>query len=258
LFAHVSKTLARHINLRRIVAFHRRRLSRKIFKQSGGVIKHGPFAGMILLDDPRWGQPDQAAMIFGMYEQEVLENLANAPPQFRTFVDIGAADGYYAVGLVKCGKVDRAICFEAHPQGRATIARLAEQNGVSDKVTILGAASEHFVDMLNAYKVNSGETMVLVDIEGAEFKVLTEKVFASLRSSMIIVETHAHIYDDPEAEMDLLRKRASRTHRSTSWYPGARNPSVFKELEDFPETDRWIICSEGRYEIQQWLRFDPL
>ena len=222
------------------------------------MIQHGPFLGMVLLDNPRWGQPDQGAMIFGMYEQEVLESLANAPARFKTFVDIGAADGYYAVGLLKCGKVDRAICFQADSDGRATIARLAAKNGVSDKVTILGVASEHFVDMLSTYKVNSSETMFLVDIEGAEFKVLTEKVFASLKGSMFIVETHAHIYNDPEAEMKSLIKRASATHRSTNWYPGPRNPSMFKELESFPETDRWIICSEGRYEIQQWLRFDPL
>jgi len=258
LLAHVAKNLARHISMRRIVNFHRRRLSQKVFKQCGGVIWHGPFSGMLLLGDPRWGASDQGAMILGMYEQEVLESLVNAPAHFRTFVDIGAADGYYAVGLLKSGRVDRAICFEADPEGRATIARLAAKNGVSDKVTILGAASDHFVGMLDAYKVNSSETMFLVDIEGAEFKVLTEEVFASLKNSMIIVEAHAHIYADPQTEMEGLIKRASTTHRSTIWYPGPRNPSTFKELEDFPETDRWIICSEGRHEIQQWLRFDPL
>ena len=100
--------------------------------------------------------------------------------------------------------------------------------------------------------------MVLVDIEGAEFKVLTEEVFAFLKSSMIIVETHAHIYADPKEEMEGLNQSAAKTHRSTTWYPGPRNPSIFRELDDLPETDRWIICSEGRHEIQQWLRFDPL
>jgi predicted O-methyltransferase YrrM len=258
LLAHVAKILARHINLRRVVALHRRRLSRKIFKQCGGVIQHGPFSGMRLLGDPRWGLSDQGAMILGMYEQEVLESLADAPAHFRVFVDIGAADGYYAVGLLKSGRVERAVGFEANPEGRATIARLAAKNGVSDKVTILGAASDNFVEMLSACNVNSSETMFLVDIEGAEFKVLTEEVFAFLKDSMIIVETHAHIYPDPQAEMEGLIKRASATHRSTTRYPGPRNPSIFKELEDFSETDRWIVCSEGRHEIQQWLRFDPL
>jgi predicted O-methyltransferase YrrM len=250
--------MTRHIDLRRIVNLHRRHLSEKLFKQYGGVVRYGPFSGMVLLGDPRWGPSDQGAMIFGMYEQEVLESLANAPAHFKTFVDIGAADGYYAVGLLKSGKVERTICFEADPEGRATIARLAAKNGVSDKVTILGAASDHLVGMLDACKLNTSDTMFLIDIEGAEFKVLTKEAFASLKDSMVIVETHAHIYPDPQAEMDGLIKRASATHLATNWYPGPRNPSMFKELEGFSETDRWIICSEGRNEIQQWLRFDPL
>ena len=99
---------------------------------------------MVLLGDPRWGLADQGAMILGMYEQEVLESLASASENFRVFIDIGAADGYYAVGLLRSGRVDRAICFEANPEGRATIARLAEKNGVSDKMTILGPATDSF------------------------------------------------------------------------------------------------------------------
>jgi hypothetical protein len=197
-------------------------------------------------------------MVLGLYEQEVLDNLMKAPDHFRVFVDVGAADGYYAVGLLHSGKVDRSVAFEARPEGQTAITLLAAQNGVSDKITILGTASDRFVDTLSAYKINSHETMFLIDIEGAEFKILTEDVFAFLKDSLIVVETHAHIYDDPQGEIQRLIKIASMTHRVTTWYPGARNPWTIKELDDFPEIDRWILCSEGRFEVQQWLRFDPL
>lgn len=254
----VAKTFGRHLNLRRIVGLYRRRLSRKIFAQCGGIIQYGPFAGMHWLDNPHRGRSEQGGIIFGLYEQEVLENLVGAPSGYRVFVDVGAADGYYAVGLLHTGRVDRSVAFESMAECRAAIARLAAENSVSDKITILGTASDRFEDMLSAHKINSQESMFLFDIEGAEFKILTEKVFDFLRNSLIIVETHAHIYADPQGEMDRLIKRASRTHRATTWYPGARNPWTIKELDEFPEIDRWILCSEGRYEIQQWLRFDPL
>lgn len=74
----------------------------------------------------------------------------------------------------------------------------------------------------------------------------------------MIVETHAHIYPDPQGELDGLIQKASKTHTVMNWLPGARNPWTIKELENFTELDRWILCSEGRVEVQQWLRFDPL
>jgi hypothetical protein len=197
-------------------------------------------------------------MILGLYEQEVLTNLVEAPTRYRVFVDVGAADGYYAVGLLHSGRVDRSVAFETIPECRTAIARLAAANGVADKITVLGTASDSFVDTLSVNKINSHETMFLIDIEGAEFKVLTEEVFTFLKDSLIVVETHAHIYPDPEGEMERLILRASKTHRASNWYPGARNPWTIKELENFSEIDRWILCSEGRFEVQQWLRFDPL
>ncbi len=255
---HVAKTLKRHLNLRRVVGFYRRRLSRKIFAQCNGIIRYGPFAGMHWLDNPHRGRSEQGGMILGLYEQEVIENLVGAPARFRVFVDVGAADGYYAVGLLHSGRVDRSVAFESMPECRAAIGQLAAENGVSDKITILGTASDHFDDMLRTHKINSHETMFLIDIEGAEFKILTERVFAFLKDSLIVVETHAHIYADPQGEMERLIKTASMTHRATTWYPGPRNPWTIKELDNFPEIDRWILCSEGRWEVQQWLRFDPL
>jgi hypothetical protein len=254
----VTKALRRHFNLRRIVGLYRRHLSRKIFVQCGGVVQYGPFAGMHWLDNPHRGRSEQGGMILGLYEQEVLENLVRAPAHFRVFVDVGAADGYYAVGLLHNGRVDRSVAFESMPECRAAIARLAAKNNVSDKIAILGTVSDHFDDILRTHKINSHETMFLIDIEGTEFQILTERVFAFLKGSLIVVETHAHIYADPNAEMERLIKTASATHRATTWFPGPRNPWTLRELDDFPEIDRWILCSEGRYEVQQWIRFDPL
>ncbi len=241
-----------------MVGLYRRRLSRKVFALCGGIIHQGPFVGMRWLDHPGWGRSEQGAIVLGLYEQEVSQHLTNAPDRYRVFVDVGAADGYYAVGLLFNRTVDRCIAFESIPECRAAIARLAAENHVSDKITVLGTASDHFVDTLRAHGIKSPETMFLIDIEGAEFELLTEEVFAFLKDSMIIVETHAHIYLHPQAMIEQMIKAASSTHQVSSWYPGARNPWVLKELESFSELDRWILCSEGRTELQQWLRFDPL
>jgi len=241
-----------------VVGLYRRGLSRKIFAECNGIVRYGPFAGMHWLDNPRRGRSEQGVILLGLYEQEVIENLVKAPEHFRVFVDVGAADGYYAVGLLHSGRVDRSVAFETVSEFREGIARLATENNVSEKITILGTAADSFVDVLRAQKVVPHETMLLMDIEGAEFKVLTDEVFAFLKDSLIVVETHAHIFADPQGEIDRLIENASKTHRVTAWYPGPRNPWAIKELDSYAEIDRWILCSEGRFEVQQWLRFDPL
>jgi hypothetical protein len=254
-FASVFK---RSFSFRRVVSLYRRRLSQKVFAQCGGIVRYGPFTGMRWLGDPNWGLGEQGAMVLGLYEQEVLQSLSEAPSRFQVFVDVGAADGYYAVGMLHAGKVAHSIAFEIDPESQKAIARLAAANGVADRITILGAASDQFVETMRQQKIESDKTMFLFDIEGYEFKVLTEDVFAFLRNSLIIVETHAHIYPDPPGELARLIERSAKTHRATSWHPGPRNPWTIRELDGYPEIDRWILCSEGRFEPQQWLRFDPL
>jgi hypothetical protein len=258
LLLRLAKTLKGRLTFRRVVGLYRRRLSRTIFANLNGVVRYGPFAGLRWLDNPRWGRSEQGVMMLGLYEQEVLTNLVGAPDRFRVFVDVGAADGYYAVGFLHSGRVDRSVAFEMIPECRQAIKLLAIENGVADKIEILGAASDKFVDDLAKQKIVSSETMFLIDIEGAEFEVLTEEVFEFLKESLIVVEMHAHIYPDPQGQLDRLIEKAYKTHTVTSWLPGARNPWTIKELESFTEIDRWILCSEGRVEVQQWLRFDPL
>jgi hypothetical protein len=175
-------------------------------------------------------------MILGLYEQEVMENLVGAPARFGVFVDVGAADGYYAVGLLYSGRVDRSVAFESLPEGREAIARLAAENGVSDKITILGTASDHFDDTIRVHKINSQESMFLIDIEGAAFKVLTEKVFVLLKDSLIVVETHAHIYADPQGRWNaslrpLPRHTAQRPSLQDLVIPGrSRNSMTSQRL----------------------------
>ncbi|MGA2847854.1 MAG: hypothetical protein ABSE46_02575 [Terracidiphilus sp.] len=146
-----------------------------------------------------------------------------APVRYRVFVDVGAADGYYAVGLLFSGRVERSVAFETIPEYRAAIAQLANKNGVADKITILGTASGRFADVLVKNQITSRETMFLIDIEGAEFELLTKEVFTALSDSLIVVETHAHIYADLQGEMNRLIEKASATHSVTAWYPGAQS-----------------------------------
>ena len=128
-----------------------------------------------MLKDTNWGEGDRAAMLLGIYEMEVAASLADVPEGYRIFVDIGAADGYYSVGLLHSDKFDRAICFEINEFGRRTISRLAAQNDVATRITLLEGADPGFPEKLAGIGADLSKCVFLLDIEGHEFDLLTER-----------------------------------------------------------------------------------
>ena len=153
---------------RKETVYERRlRVSKEVFEMMNGVVGYGPLKGLKLADDAWWGAPDKASMLLGLYEQELLDVLTSKPLINKSyFIDIGAADGYYGIGLVMAGFYKKSFCFEISEKGRLTIKNNAEVNGVSDKVQVFGAADQALAQHLPQECIQ--DAVVLVDIEGGE------------------------------------------------------------------------------------------
>ncbi len=177
------------------------------------------------------------------------------PPQYRLFVDLGAADGYYGIGAVLSERFDRSWCFEIEARGREVIAREAVKNGVADKIVIRGEATPAFHAELS--DAERREAVLLVDIEGGEFGLLGTAVFEAFRHSMILIELHPWLVPDGEAKVERLKALAAATHDITALTMAARDLSGFPELHHWNDTDRWLICSEGRPQRMTWLQLTP-
>jgi hypothetical protein len=197
-------------------------------------------------------------MLFGLYEQEILEVVTSLPSRYRTLVDIGAADGYYAPGLVKSGLVDRSICFEITKSGQEVIAEVAARNGVSDRVKIFGAADASLVAKVQSCSVNFEECVVICDVEGEEFSLFTTEVLSTFRRSVVIIELHPEIAFETHDAVEALRIRASKYFSVSQFKTGPRDPARFSELQHLDDSSRWLLCSEGRPRVQFWFRLDPL
>ena len=219
-------------------------------------IKYGPLAGYKIPNSSSWGQSDRAAMIFGLYEQEVLESLAQASKHHSVFIDVGAADGYYGVGVVASGMFKQSYCYEISPDGQKVVRASSKENGVDEKVFVHGEAPKTFYkDFSDSQRDDS---VILIDIEGGEFDLLDADTFNAFHRSVMFIELHDFFYEDGDDKLARLRKAASRTHRITSITMGSRDLSVFPELATLHDNDRWIICSEGRDRLMTWWRLDPI
>jgi len=233
------------------------RLSEALAQQFNYTVRYGPFAGMSLNRESWWSAADRGAMMLGIYEQEVLEALDSLSPGRDVLIDVGAADGYYAIGSLKAGWVSHAYCFEMSEAGREVILANAKANGVADQVTVLGEADINFLtELVDSHGVELSRSIIIVDIEGSEFGLLTQENLDLLRDSCVIVELH-EFDEESRANGDRLINSVSPNFKTSILTTGGRDLSRFPELDQWPDDDRWMLCSESRAYRMRWLVMEP-
>lgn len=234
------------------IAERRERLARELWHRMQGVVAYGPFKGLELDWDVSWSQADLSSMLLGCYELEIMD--AIHAPEFadRThFVDIGAADGYYAVGCLRNGRVQSADCFELTDTGRETIHRNARRNGVSERLRVYASADRGLPDALP--DVDWNDTVVLCDIEGPELELFDDACLDAMKGAMILIEIHNWV-DNFWARYKALLERAARHYDlrmlERSGFPGHE----IAELRGHPDANRMLMLSEGRPNVMRFLQ----
>ena len=246
-----NSVTAHSVEMRRIF------ISRYFYAKFGGKVQRGPLKGFALDDNPAWGPGDLAPKLFGLYEQEVLAIIERQKGARRTLVNLGAADGYYGVGLVATRHFQNAVCYELSAEGRAAIKRTAELNEISDRVQIMAEATNNFPNELDKLGIAIKESLILCDVEGAEFGIFNEECLARLRGTEVIIELHDFMVPNGDQALQQLVKWAGRYFKLNMIRTGPRDLSGVPELDNVPDDDRWLICSEGRPKSMQWLHLSP-
>ncbi len=152
-------------------------------------IRSGPFQGLRFT----WEKWDEnfsipAAKFLGSYELElvpVIERLLRRP--FAHFVDVGAAEGYYALGWAFRNPHIEVTAFELLANGRAEMARLAKINGVESRLSILGKCE---VPDLARALTRPGPSLLMTDVEGYEEVLLDPVAIPALVRTTILFEAH--------------------------------------------------------------------
>lgn len=151
----------------------------------GGRIQKGPFAGMKCAKKSfgSW-----FPKIFGAYEfkiQEHLETLLTEQPNPTVF-DIGAADGFYAIGLATCGATVTA--WEGEEVIRDELIKVAKRNSVTDLVEVRGYCESD--ELVTLIKERGAPDILIMDTEGYEMKLITDELLELCQSTKFIIELH--------------------------------------------------------------------
>ena len=233
----------------------RRRVSKAVYDIYNGVVNYGPFKGLQLNDDTWWGQSDLGSQCLGLYEREILEFISGINnDEFNTFIDIGAADGYYAIGMLLSGKVNKTICFEMSEKGREVIHENWVKNGATGKLEVFGKVDA--VSLANLSREDRANALILIDIEGNEFELLKAEALRLLSNCTLIIEIHNWVDDFLAKYKEFLESAGEYFQVEVlSWI--ARDTNHIDELNGFSDDNRLLLVSEGRPCRMRFIKLTP-
>jgi precorrin-6B methylase 2 len=218
------------------------------------TVASGPFQGMRY---PAAQSVGSALLpkLLGSYESELhgtLEGMLAA--NYESIVDIGCAEGYYAVGLALRFPHAQIYAFDTDAKARVACSEMARLNGVAARVHV-----GEFCDETLLASIPLGErALIISDCEGYESALFTERLAQRLAAHDVLVETHDFI--DIEIS-SRVRSAFAKTHSIKSIKTlddiGRAHAYQCPELQNYPTSARRAILSERRPAIMEWLVMTP-
>ena len=222
-----------------------------LYHLTGGEVLTGPFTGL------RYGRfsvgSAYGAKLLGTYELElgpVVRRLLRHP--WTQVIDIGAAEGYYAVGWARFGQGAEAhtephvIAFEIESNGREAIAGMAEGNGVGSRISIRGRCEPS--DLRTALLTTHGAALVICDVEGYEEVLLDPVDIPELAQTHILAEVHDAMVPGVG---EILHQRFAKTHQIE------RVDARERTSADFPREVNWSSLVSARWRARLMAEHRP-
>ena len=230
------------------------RLVRERFypKDKVPFVLSGPFKGMRYIDELVWGLVPPKWL--GAYEVELADIVEEIIKRgYSRILNIGCAEGYYAVGLARRDRACKVFAFDIDPICRAQSRRLARLNQVADRICVCGECTHERLENLIDDK-----TLVLSDIEGYEVVLLDPEKIPKLKQVDLLIEIHAEpsvgeaiqterLIADRFASSHAIERRVACTR--DAWI--GEHQSLWQDRLSRQEISN--VLDEHRPKLQTWL-----
>lgn len=230
--------------LRILAKWRSQMLLNTILQKDGATVQSGPFAGMVYTNAASEGSG--AARLLGCYEVSLAPIIAQiVRSDYPQIIDLGCAEGYYAVGLARAMPGATVIARDANPAALELCKRLAADNGVTAQMRFGGLMDHADFDLCLRAK-----TLLICDIEGAEAALIDPNLAPGLLAADILIETHDCITPGLAA---LIANRFAASHdivRIDRALDSAALPDWAHGLSDL---DRLLCLWEWRNGPTPWL-----
>lgn len=211
-------------------------------------VRGGPFEGMLYPSLDSTGSM-LAPKLLGTYEAEIAAIFQSTYlSQFDTIVDIGCAEGYYAVGCAVRNPHARVLAYDTSPAAQRLCALMAASNEVGDRIEIRSTCGPE--DLIH---LASQRALIISDCEGFESRLFSDRVVQSLARHDVLIEVHEHL----GAHLPSLRRAFEGSHRVETYVsvPDFEKPSRYQpsSVRELPFSTQLLLLAECRPTTMTWL-----
>lgn len=214
------------------------------------IVLHGPFKGMQYPDLKSAGSALYPKLL-GSYERELHDEIEKfISNEYSLLIDVGCAEGYYAVGFALRNKKIKVNAYDIDNQARELCEKMAILNKVKDRISIEPVLCE---DTLSEFKFQ-GKCLLICDIEGFEKKLFTSRSVKNLSKCDLLIETHdfldldisSYLYELFNDTHDISIIKSIDDIQKVKYYQ-------YSLLNNLNGDEKKVILSEHRSSIMEWL-----
>lgn len=189
------------------------------------IVYGGPFKGLKYIDYKAYGSSIYAKLL-GTYEAELHKFISLMFKKDLDFlIDIGCAEGYYAVGFALKNKNILVYAFDISKSAQNLCLDMARFNKVASRVKVSGEIDKNY--FLKLPKKKKG--LIIMDCEGAEADLLDKEVLNYLSNYNFIIELHEFIIRGIEKKLINIMKE---THTI----------KIINSVDDYRRPDKWPLA----------------
>jgi hypothetical protein len=217
-------------------------------------VKNGVFTGMKYPETKAVGSVLFPKLI-GSYEREIqpiIEKVCQSP--YTEIVDIGCAEGYYAIGLAMRIPTARIYAYDTNSEAIRLCKQMALANGVSERLF-----TGSFCDAKTLMSLPlTGKALIISDCEGYEKELFTRESASFLASHDVLIEVHdfmdieisRHLRNVFESTHDIVVIQSVDDIKKAQEYR-------FEEIEGYTLAARRVLLAEYRPTVMEWFYLTP-
>ena len=219
-----------------------------------GIVRHGPFAGLKYPELASIGSTLYPKLL-GSYESEIqawIQEICDAG--YSEIIDIGCAEGYYAVGLARRIPGALVYAYDTDERARQLCGNCAAANDVANRISVRAGFT---VDELMGISIRQ-RGLIICDCEGGETGIFTEQTRHRFASWELLIETHDFIDITISTRIAELFQDTHelRTVASIDDIQKAKRYK-YPELVSFDLPIRRAVVAEYRPSIMEWMFLKP-
>lgn len=239
--------------------YQRRRKTRRAVEQrldAQGLypdeVLRGPFRGMKLPAKSEFFDC-RFEKVFGTYEHELFEVLDTFPDRMPRGTDVfvvGAADGFYAVGIALTLPGSKIHAYERETGRREMLEKIARLNCTESRTIVMGECTP---ESLNE-TLPTALSLVICDVDGYESDLFDPELVPNLRLATLLVETHDCFVPGVS---DCLKKRFSESHSIHEIHMAGPDFRFLPVLVNLKMHEVESLVGSDRPMLQTWLFMIP-